>query len=335
MSLASALPVWLHADNPLSETQLRSRLKKWRVTKPSRQIRKKPQGSDDADSEKEVKAPPTNSSRTQKPSSAAKETSVSRPEWPAAPTYAPHDGQPYAVDGKWNAPLVQQLTPSPSGEHILGSERPHSVQTFGPSPATSSSFDQSAQSSPVAETLMINTTSALTPTYSGYPLSPESCLPSPGSTTTPSMGPWPSRSVSVDMSFNPAMHSGHWYPMSFEPITPPSVPQPAPDCREQIPMAAPAVYPHEYAHYEEASDFRGYDPKSWKRSMSLQHDIAGHHRRSEQAYRKHIPPHGQPSPGVIPLPSTQLAGPHAVMCAPIVPCMGLDPIAQKPSGVGY
>ncbi|KAJ5532087.1 hypothetical protein N7494_008639 [Penicillium frequentans] len=39
--------------NP-SETQLRSRLKKWRVTKPSRQTRKKPNADDD-DSDKDVK----------------------------------------------------------------------------------------------------------------------------------------------------------------------------------------------------------------------------------------------------------------------------------------
>ena len=190
---------------------------------------------------------------------------------------------------------------------------------------------------------MLNTTSAVTPTYASYPLSPESCLPSPGSATTPAMAPWPPRSVSVDMNFNPAMHPGHWYPMPFEPITPPSgVPHAGPGYRDQVHMVvppAPGVYPQEYrqelTHYGESSEFQGYDAKQWKRAMSLQEDLAGHHGRPEPSYRKPLSSHGPPPPGMMPLPSTQPAGPHAVICAPIVPYVGHDPIAQKPPDVGY
>lgn len=322
-----------------SETQLRSRLKKWRVTKPSRQVRKKPQGSsvsgDDADSEKDVNGSSSSSPRNQKPS---KETSTSRPEWSAGSILAPSDGQFHTVDNKWNAPLVQQLTPSPSGEHVLVSDRPHPVHNFDPH-STTASFEQQTQSSSTGEALMLNTTSAVTPTYTGYPLSPESCLPSPGSATTPAMAPWPPRSISVDMNFNPAMHPGHWYPMPFEPITPPSgVPHAGPGHRDQMHMVlppAPGVYPHELAHYGEPSEFQGYDAKQWKRAMSLQEDLAGHHGRPEPSYRKPLSSHGPPPPGMMPLPSAQPAGPHAGMCAPIVPYMGHDPMAQKPPGVGY
>lgn len=321
-----------------SETQLRSRLKKWRVTKPSRQVRKKPQGSspsgEDADSE-DVKGSSSSSPRNHKPS---KETSGSRPEWSNVPLFAPSDGRSHAVDRKWNAPLVQQLTPSPSREHLLVSDRSHPVHSFE-AHSTTTSFEQPSQTSPVSETLMLNTTSAVTPTYTGYPLSPESCLPSPGSATAPAMAPWPPRSVSVDLNFNnPIMAPGSWCPVPLEPITPASgVPHSGPGYRHQMHMvhSNSVIYPHDFDHYGEASGLQGYDAKQWKRAMSLQEDFAGYHRRPGQVHGKPPPSHGQPPPGMVPLPSTQPTGPHAVMCAPIVPYMGQDPMAEKPPGVGY
>lgn len=282
-----------------------------------------------------MKGSSSSSPRNHKPS---KETAASCPEWSGVSLFAPSDGQSRAVDSQWNAPLVQQLTPSPSGEHVLVSERSQHVHSFNPH-STTSSFEPPTQTSPAGENLMLNTTSAVTPTYTGYPLSPESCLPSPGSATTPAMAPWPPRSVSVDMNFNPTMHPGPWYPMPFEPITPPSgVPHSGPGYRDQMHMVAPpapGVYPHEFTHYGEAPELHGYDAKQWKLAMPLQEHLSGHHGRPEQGYRKSLPSHGQPPPSMMPLPSTQSTGPHAVMCAPIVPYMGQDPMAQKPPGVGY
>lgn len=181
---------------------------------------------------------------------------------------------------------------------------------------------------------MLNTTSVLTPTYAGYPLSPDSGVPSPGSATAAM--PWPSRAVSVDMGLNPAMHPGQWYPMPFEPITPPSGVHHShmapPGYRDHMSMAppAPGIY-SEFAYPGEVPDYHhGYDPKPWKRTMSLHYDYAGHpSARSEHAERKH-PAH---APGIVPLP-TQSA--HNMMCAPLLPYMGQDPIVHKQHpGVGY
>lgn len=298
---------------------MRSRLKKWRVTKPSRQTRKKPQGSEDPESEKDSRGStsPRNSrtsAETRKPSSSSSTTRSDRAG------QSIHALTEIPQLGKWNAHTAQQLTPSPSGDHILVSERQASSAT--------TSFEQPAQTSQVTEGLMLNTTSAIMPTYAAYPLSPESCMPSPGSTTTPAVAQWPSRSVSVDMSFNPAPHSAQWYGMSFEQISPPSgVPHSAPLAPPpHIPHNAgyvvspsPGVIPPEFAPYE-MPDYHGYDAKQWKRTMSIQYDYAGHHGRPEHE-RKHINHHGILPHGMVPIPASQ-AGPHAVMCAPMVPYMG-------------
>ncbi|KAJ5565288.1 hypothetical protein N7513_001530 [Penicillium frequentans] len=309
--------------NP-SETQLRSRLKKWRVTKPSRQTRKKPNADDD-DSDKDVKRSST--SPHSRPSPVR--TEKSRPNWSTYP-YAPElqsNDHP-----KWTASLPSQLTPSPSVEHGLMVERPSVHYDHSP---TTSSFEQPAQTSPVDEALMLNTTSVLTPTYAGYPLSPDSGVPSPGSATAAM--PWTSRAVSVDMGLNPALHPGQWYPMPFEPITPPSGVHHShmapPGYREQMSMAppAPGIYSSEFAYPGEVPDYHhGYDPKPWKRTMSLHYDYAGHpSARPEHAERKH-PAH---APGMVPLP-TQTS--HNMMCAPLLPYMGQDPIVHKQHpGVGY
>lgn len=262
-------------------------------------------------------------------SPAVKQRSTSCSDWSAHPTYAPSDV--HSMDQKWNAPLAQQLTPTLPREHVLVSDRHvHSLPEHSP---TTASFEHPGHTSPVTEGLIIGTSAAVTPTYAAYPLSPDSCIPSPGSSTTPALAQWPPRSVSVDMSLNPALHPGHWYQMPFEPITPPSVVphSAAPVYRDQMPMVAShGAYPHEFAHYNETPDYHGYDPKSWKRTMSLQYD---YHGRAEHE-RKGVPSYGHP-PGMVPLSSSQPAGPHTAMCAPLMPYMGQDPMAQKPPGVGY
>jgi hypothetical protein len=325
------LPLPTHHQNPswaltlpsASETQLRSRLKKWRVTKPSRQTRKKPQGSEDPESEKDnrgLSASPRNSRASpvnRKPSSSSATT---RSDWVGQSLYAPAEiSQP----GKWNAHISQQLTPSPSGDHFV-SERQPAGYSFSDSGSTSTSFEHPTQTSPVAEGLMLNTTSAVTPSYACYPLSPESCIPSPGSTTTPAMAQWPPRSVSADMNLNPALHPTQWYGMSFEPINPPSgVPHSAPLAPPHhagyVVPPGPGVFSPEFAPYE-MPEYHGYDPKQWKRTMSLQYEYAGHHGRPGHE-RKHINHHGGSPHGMVPFHASQ-AGPHAVICAPMVPHMG-------------
>ncbi|KAJ5698229.1 hypothetical protein N7462_000234 [Penicillium macrosclerotiorum] len=314
-----------------SETQLRSRLKKWRVTKPSRQTRKKPQGSEDPDSEKDVKDSSV-SPRSKKASPAPKESTIPRSTWSTQPVYSPAS--------KWDAPLTQKLTPSPSGEHSFVSEGHLAMHSFQDAKPATTSFEQPSQTSPVDPGLMLNTTAAVTPTYTAYPLSPESCIPSPGSTTDPTLAAWPARSVSVDMSLNPSLHPAQWYGMPFEPITPPpgvahAAPLPPPAAGYVVPPPA-GLFPPEFAHYSEAPEYHhGYDQKHWKRAMSLQYDFAGHHVRPSDPIRKYtIPLHSQHHPGMMHMPAGQV-GPHAMMCAPIVPYMGQEPMMQKPSNVSY
>lgn len=233
--------------------------------------------------------------------------------------------------------MIQQLTPSPSGEHILIPDRTTAVSYSDPSPTTTS-FDH-AHTSP-GEGLMLNTTSAVAPSYPAYPLSPESCLPSPGTATTPGGIGWSPRAVSVDYGLNPSQ----WYSLPFEAITPPAAaPQStiapmAPSINGYLPQAQ--LYHPQYHHYSgEAEYHHDYDAKNWKRAMSLQYDMAGHlAARPEHGDRKqmlpHTQPHGQPHHMASP-PHTQPGGPHSVMCAPIMPYMGHDHYVQKPPGIGY
>ncbi|KAJ5731015.1 uncharacterized protein N7483_005523 [Penicillium malachiteum] len=334
-----------------SETQLRSRLKKWRVTKPSRQTRKKSQVTDDGLSDKEEKGSSASPSMS-RPSikrEMSKELSTASSDWAGAhPVYVSEaEMRSTEQSFKWNPSLAQQLTPSPTGEHGLVLDRPP-TQPYNPSPTTTS-FEP-AQNSPVDESFIPNTTSALTPTFTGYPLSPESCIPSPGSTTATM--PWGPRSVSVDLSLNPTMHSASWYPMPFEAITPPptvSVPHsthmaPPPGYRDSMPMiasSAPSVLPPQFAPYETPQYPGDYDAKPWKRTMSMQYDYTSHPNglpmMPDQMDRKHMPHYSLPPPGnhMMAMPATQ-PGPQGGLCAPLVPYMGQAPVVQKQHhGAGY
>jgi hypothetical protein len=256
---------------------------------------------------------------TRKSSSSSSNT---RSDWAGQSLYTPAEiSQP----AKWHAHIAQQLTPSPSGDHTLVSEQHPASYSFSDPGSTTMSFEHPAQTSPVTEGLMLNTTSAVTPSYAAYPLSPESCIPSPVSTTTPAMAQWPSRPVSFDMSLNPALHSAQWYGMSFEPISPPSgISQSAPLAPPSHPAGyvvspGPGVFSPEFAPYQ-MPEYHGVDVKQWRRAMSLQYGYSGHHGRPEHE-RKHISHHGIPPPGMVPVPASQ-TGPHAVMCAPMAPYMG-------------
>ncbi|KAK4866930.1 hypothetical protein LT330_008093 [Penicillium expansum] len=327
--------------NP-SETQLRSRLKKWRVTKPSRQTRKKSLASasgEELDSDKDAKRKA--SIQRPLPSLPTRETPTTRHEWPMTqPNYGHSSTLQHSVpdqDRKWSSPMIQQLTPSPSGEHILIPDRTTAVSYSDPSPTTTS-FDHS-HTSPVGEGLMLNTTSAMAPSYPAYPLSPESCLPSPGTATTPGGIGWSPRAVSVDYGLNPSQ----WYSLPFEAITPPAIPQSTaapmtPSMSGYLPQAQ-LYHPQYHHHYGEAPEYpHGYDTKNWKRAMSLQYDMAGHLAARPEHDRKQVLPHTQPHVQPHPLTSPHIQtqhGPHSVMCAPIMSYMGHDHHVQKPPGIGY
>ncbi|KAJ5951760.1 uncharacterized protein N7479_010173 [Penicillium vulpinum] len=325
--------------NP-SETQLRSRLKKWRVTKPSRQTRKKSLASasgEEPDADKDVHKA---SIQRPLPSLPTKETLTPHHEWPMIqPIYGQASITHHPVpeqERKWSSPMIQRLTPSPSDEHILVPGRTKAVSYPDTSPTTKS-FDHT---SPVGEGLMVNTTSAIVPSYPAYPLSPESCLPSPGTTTTPGGIGWSPRAVSVDYGLNPAQ----WYSLPFEAITPPAAtPQStaapmAPSINGYLPQAQ-LYHSHYQQHYSEAPEYPNcYDAKNWKRAMSLQYDMAGHLAARPEHDMKQMLPHTQPheQSHTMASPShAQSGGPHSVMCAPIMSYMGHDHHVQKPPGIGY
>lgn len=333
---------WTISTNTSSETQLRSRLKKWRVTKPSRQTRKKSLASasgKDQDTHKDAKSK-TSTIQRPLPSLPTRETSA-RHEWPMT---QPNYGHPSTLqhpvpdqDRKWSSPMIQQLTPSPSGEHILIPDRTTAVSYSDLSPTTTS-FDHS-HTSPVGEGLMLNTTSAVAPSYPAYPLSPESCLPSPGTATTPGGIGWSPRAVSVDYGLNPSQ----WYSLPFEAITPPAIPLSTaapmtPSMNGYLPQTQ-LYHPQYHHHYGEVPEYpHSYDAKNWKRAMSLQYDMAGHLSARPEHDKKQMLPHtqlhGQAHPMASP-PHTQSGGPHSVMCAPTMPYMGHDHYVQKPPGIGY
>jgi hypothetical protein len=237
--------------------------------------------------------------------------------------------------------MIQQLTPSPSGEHVLAVDRTPAVSYADHSPTTTS-FDH-AHTSPVTQSLMLNTTSAIAPSYPAYPLSPESCLTSPGAPTTTATTPggvgWSPRAVSVDYGLNPSQ----WYSLPFEAITPPAaVPQStgapmAPAIHGYLPSQNHMYHPQYHQYQGETPEYpHGYsDAKNWKRALSLQYDMAGHPvARPEHGDGKHMQSHTQLQHG-LPSMSHSQAWPHSVMCAPIMPYMDHDQHVQKPPGIGY
>lgn len=89
--------------------------------------------------------------------------------------------------------------------------------------------------------------------------------------------------------------------------------------------------------YHEASEFHGFNPKTWKRKTHFPNDRPWAHGLFEHQEGKNLSPQvpSPLSPGMMQLSSTQPAGVHSMMCAPVVPYMGHDSMAQQPPGVGY
>lgn len=314
-----------------SETQLRSRLKKWRVTKPSRQTRKKTQGSEDPESEKESRTS-SSSPRTSRASPAARKTpsapsSAYRHDWTAHSAYGPVElSQP-----KWNAHMGPHLTtPSPSADHhsIISDSHSNRYPLTDPNAPVTSFEQTSTHTSPAAEHVILNTTTAAaTPSYAAYSLSPESCGPSPEASSTSVMAQWPARPVSGDIHYQPALHPTQWYNLPLEPLGSPSV-----GPHSAAPLTTPAqstgyamypghnVYSPGYMHYDHSEYHQGYDLKQWKQVPSRPHEYTGYANRSALD-RKHGYPHGGPPSEMLPITASQ-AGPQTVMCAPMVPYSG-------------
>jgi hypothetical protein len=206
--------------NP-SETQLRSRLKKWRVTKPSRQTRKKPSSPPEMEDDDQplspvnpkptvLPAPPATLHPQQpqlqpqlqsRPKPHLKALQTSLPGWydangpyqrlqsttqqPVQPATRSFDRQ--ELDScSWDSPLeAQQVSSEPQDES--NQLMSHFPSPSIPSVSTSAPYDLH---SVITHSNGVTMTSAplMTPTYSAvYDGSPETCLPSPASPTLP----WP------------------------------------------------------------------------------------------------------------------------------------------------
>ncbi|KAJ5806926.1 hypothetical protein N7474_010518 [Penicillium riverlandense] len=298
--------------NP-SETQLRSRLKKWRVTKPSRQIRNKPQAptrsKHDPDAKKNNKRRSSpRPKEPQPPSASSTEVSSAPTEWTV--------NLPVYTQPKLSLP-AQPLTPSPSsGQQTRANNSFTDLSSrtsfAGPIPHDSP-FNQTSSAS---EDLMLNTSTCAYPSP-GYPLSPDLCLPISSTATAPPGMPWPTRSLSVDFGLNPAVSASTWY-STLGVITPPlcsshsAAPLSAPIVG-QMPVVVPPSPDHGYfppfTQYPSEMPGFAYDyaePRTWKRAMSLQYN---------------------------PMPEMELqhTGPS---CVPGF-YVSQDHLVQKTSGVGY
>ncbi|KAL4994427.1 hypothetical protein BDV10DRAFT_151586 [Aspergillus recurvatus] len=172
--------------NP-SETQLRSRLKKWRVTKPSRQTRERtkecvrsPKTTNSSDNNGSPNAQP----RSRLPQSPA-EVPAPESEWDMANrAYGPHGLPTMTLPfGRQDIPTV--WNPASSHSSPLSSPGKSRVNSHA-SMAISTSTYEPSQTSPLVDGALLDSTPAMTPTFanSPYALDSDSCLQTPVSATT-------------------------------------------------------------------------------------------------------------------------------------------------------
>lgn len=214
----------------LSETQLRSRLKKWRVTKPSRQTRKKSQ----YDQQDVCNGTGPAASRPRKADK--RDQSIADQGWCIVNgMYSPQDHHlPVTAPFKeqnlsrlWIPPIArqqrQQQSLSPQDEDSDGYHSPPSVQQFSSSLPNSNLFNQ-LHPSPVTEGAVMsnNVTPVMTPNFPSttYPLSPVSRLQSPLPTTIPTYpAQWPGASDQGSIATSPSLGPvPQWYSVTSDGI---------------------------------------------------------------------------------------------------------------------
>ena len=322
--------------NLSSETQLRSRLKKWRVTKPSRQTRKKSQETtaDDSDPDDFSKDHSSTTSSTPRPSSqpAAKETLNPEVDW------HPVSLDEQDLSGAWVHPHHPHHPHHPRNL----SHSPSVMHQFPPSMIpSSSSYDPSQPSTPV-DGVLLNPSSSMAPYSSpSYTVASDVCLPQ--STAAPT-----SAITSVPWSIPPP-----WFPNPLDGVSPqafytttPSLGSPVAGSPEQsIPPPPGRVYSPRSMTYQGVlphgvmPDFLG-DPKPWRRAMSLQtENVAGGNEARKYFERKASMPAKTPTsnntPNAFDLVNFSNAQPP-MMCAPIYPYPEQESLMHKvPASIGF
>jgi hypothetical protein len=339
---------------PYSETQLRSRLKKWRVTKPSRQTRKKsPDGqlkNTDGDSGIDGASPKTHTSSVspRTPLHASQQPAMrafpaTEPEWYMSHgVYAQPQGTstPIFVDDQvisttWPLLAGQQPSPSPSDQHSSHDGSPVAM-------SGSNAFHQ-RHISPTMDTVFVNATSTMANAFSGSPfaITTESCMPEQVSTTTAATAP-------IQWSVP------HWYslppgaisqppPVHFYPPAPPSPPSTSPvDPALQAPhsQADFSIYSPNYPGHPQHQMSENFDGvKTWKRFGSLQYTPDATSRNSGDGDRKASLPSkmsSHHSSGLMTPPSQFFPHEqHPMMCGPIYSYPGPDPRLHRPPSIEF
>lgn len=253
--------VYVHATDQFSETQLRSRLKKWRVTKPSRQTRKKSQETstgDDSDADDFSKSHQMPTHRPSQPAAKGTMTTTMNPEveWHHHPVSLDEQD----LSGAWIAghhphQHPRDLSHSPSIMHQF-------PPTIVPS---SSSYDASQPPTPV-DGVLLNPSSTMAPFSSpSYTVAPEVCLPS-STASAPT-----SAVTSVPWSVPPP-----WYPVSLDGGVPSqsfyttSPVASSPDHSIPQRIYSPQSMPYQGVLPQGAVPDLMNDSKPWRRAMSLQ-----------------------------------------------------------------
>ncbi|KAL4801899.1 hypothetical protein BDV18DRAFT_67723 [Aspergillus unguis] len=249
--------------NP-SETQLRSRLKKWRVTKPSRQTRsltKPEQRTKDATREADLPRhrsynSSSNAQTHPRPPQTATEAAAAEPEWYMTnrayethplPTMIPLGGQD--VPAVW-APASSQASPLSSP----GSSRMSSHASLD---IPSSTSYNPPQTSPLVDGTYLNPTPTMTPSFadSSYSLDTDVCLQTPASASRAAPPiQWPmSQWYSMPMQATTQSPTMSFY---TNPLTPPT---------DHIMNIMPPQNAHSMTEFHDG-------PKPWKRTLSSPYD---------------------------------------------------------------
>ncbi|KKK16679.1 hypothetical protein P175DRAFT_0492794 [Aspergillus ochraceoroseus IBT 24754] len=316
--------------NP-SETQLRSRLKKWRVTKPSRQTRKKSHeepvrddsGREEASPKRHSNNPSLETQTRSQPQTTTTDLSVTEPEWYMTNGVYEHHSLPTTIslDGP-NIPNIWASTsshPSP-----LSQPSKSRVSSTGSLVISTSNPYNPSHTSPLVDGALLNPTPALTPTFPDA--SYESCIQTPVS--------GPSIQWSVPQWYSLPLTAGSRGPSipyyTAAPLSPPI----DPTMHMMHPPAAPQL-----------SEFHE-RPKSWKRNMSIPYgpEIDGHtqasQKRSKFLERKTSLPSkisaSQASAGVMTPRSPFFPhGQHSILCSPGYHYPGAEPLVHRPHSIDF
>lgn len=314
-------------------------MKKWRVTKPSRQTRKK---SHDGQQE-------ATGDDSDPDDSSAKDRTLT-----ASPTTQMSSKDPLTSKVDWHPVSLEEQDFSstwvPGHPHHRDLSNSPSVMNRFPNivPRTSS-YDLSQPSTPV-DGVLLNPSVTMAPPYSSpsYAVAPDVYLPE-------ASAPAPTSLASVPWSVPPP-----WFSMPLDPVSSqhhpipfytaaPSLGSPvagSPDPSGRIYSPQPMAY-HGMLPHGGMPEFMG-DAKQWRRAMSLQCNspetmtggISTGARDEARKYmeRKASMPakttlHGYDMVS----PSSQLfaGGQHPMMCAPLYPYPDQESLVHKPPGIGF